>query len=577
MVISLYRLFSRRSLLAAGVAATLLFRPAIAATSYEIACSSGGMAVSTCPIASEVGARILRRGGNAVDAAIAVGFALAVTYPPAGNIGGGGFMLVRTADGGCRCIDYRETAPAGASRDMYLGEDGEVIPDLSTKGHLSAGVPGTVAGLYLAHREYGSIPWSDLIEPAAELARNGFPVSDRLARIFERLETYLGDFSGLTAFTGTGGGLPAPGDTLVQDDLARTLRRIAAEGPQDFYGGETAELIRSEMVRGGGLIDLADLSGYDAVMRDPVRGGYRGYEILSAPPPSSGGIVLLEILNIVEGYPLGEYGFLSEEAVHIVVEAEKRAYRDRACRLGDTDHVEVNVNELISKGYAENLRKDIMWRATDPADLSGGCRVMRESDETTHYSVIDRDGNVVSATTTLNGTFGSMVVVDGAGFLMNNEMDDFSIKPGVPNMYGLVGGEANAIAPGKRMLSSMTPTIVLSHGKPYIVLGSPGGGKIITTVAQIIMNVIDFDMSVAEAVDAPRFHHQWIPDKIEFESGAYRRELVEALDARGQYCFPRAAEIGEAQVIWVEDSLVYGVADRRGGGRAVAEQAVEKE
>ncbi len=531
------------------------------------------MVVSACPIASEVGAQILRKGGNAVDAAIAVGFALAVTYPGAGNIGGGGFMLVRTSDGECQCIDYREKAPAGASRDMYLDGDGEVVSDLSTIGHLSAGVPGTVAGLYLAHCEYGTLPWSDLIEPAAELARNGFPVSKKLARSFEHIEAYLQDYLGLAVFTGPDGRIPAPGDTMIQADLARTLKRLEARGPEDFYEGETAELIRLEMVRGGGLIDLADLSAYDAVMREPVRGGYRGFEILSAPPPSSGGIVLLEILNIVEGYPLAEYGFLSEETVHIVVEAEKRAYRDRACQLGDSDYIKVDVSELTSKGYADNLRNDIMWRATDPTDLSDGCAVMRESDETTHYSIIDGDGNVVSATTTLNGTFGSMVVVNGAGFLMNNEMDDFSLKPGVPNMYGLIGSESNAIAPGKRMLSSMTPTIILDDGKPYIVLGSPGGGKIITTVAQIIMNVIDFDMSVIEAVDAPRFHHQWVPDKIEFEAGAYRRELVEALDARGQRCFLRSTEIGEAQVICIIDSLVYGVADRRGEGRAVAEKA----
>jgi gamma-glutamyltranspeptidase/glutathione hydrolase len=550
---------------------SIMFRAQPAATSPEIACSGGGVVVSACPIASEVGARILRSGGNAVDAAIAVGFVLAVTYPEAGNIGGGGFMLVRLSGGECRCIDYREKAPAEASRDMYLGADGEVIPDLSTIGHLSAGVPGTVAGLYLAHGEYGSLPWSDLIEPAAKLARSGFSVSERLAGAFERLEPHLADYQGLAIFTGADGKLYAQDDTLIQADLARTLERIASRGPEDFYEGETAELISREMARGGGLIDLEDLSSYEAVVREPVRGSYRGFEILSSPPPSSGGIVLLEILNILEGYPLAEYGFLSEKSVHLAVEAEKRAYRDRACHLGDSDYVNIDISKYISKEYAEHLRSDIMWRATEPADLSDRCQVIRESDETTHYSIIDGDGNAVSVTTTLNGIFGSMVVVDGAGFLMNNEMDDFSIKPGVPNMYDLIGGDSNAIAPGKRMLSSMTPTIVLRGGKPFIVLGSPGGGKIITTVAQIIMNVIDFGMSVDEAVDAPRFHHQWIPDRIEFEERAYRRELVDALGKRGQRCFLRSKEIGEAQVIWVEDSLMCGVADRRGKGRAVAE------
>jgi gamma-glutamyltranspeptidase/glutathione hydrolase len=535
------------------------------------------MAVSACPIASEVGARILRNGGNAIDAAIAVGFALAVTYPEAGNIGGGGFMLVRLAGGECRCVDYREKAPAGASRDMYLDVKGEVIPGLSTIGHLSAGVPGTVAGLYLAHRTYGTLPWSDLIEPAAGLARNGFPVSERLAVAFERLEPHLDDYPGLAVFTGPDGSCLAPGDTLIQADLARTLERIASGGPEEFYEGETAELILMEMERGGGLMDLEDLSAYEAVMREPVRGNYRGFEILSSPPPSSGGIVLLEILNIVEGYPLAEYGFLSEDAVHVVVEAEKRAYRDRAYHLGDSDHVNINITKYISKEYAERLRSNITWRATDPADLSAPHQMVPESDETTHYSIVDGDGNVVSVTTTLNGVFGSKVVVDGAGFLMNNEMDDFSVKPGVPNMYDLIGSDSNAIAPGKRMLSSMSPTIVLSGGKPFIVLGSPGGGKIITTVAQIIMNVIDFGMSVAEAVDAPRFHHQWMPDKIEFEEGAYRRELVDALGKRGQRCVLRSKEIGEAQVIWVEDSLMCGVADRRGEGRAVAEQGLTRQ
>ena len=571
MVLSLYRSLSCRTLLAVCVAASLLFRADSAATSSEIVCSNGGMAVSACPIASEVGARILRRGGNAVDAAIAMGFALAVTYPGAGNIGGGGFMLVRTADGGCRCVDYRETAPSGASRDMYLDEAGEAVTDLSTVGCKSSGVPGTVAGLYLAHREYGSIPWSDLIEPAAELARRGFRVSDRLAGIFERMEPYLEDYHGLAVFTGPGGRLPSPGDTLVQADLARTLRRIATRGPEDFYEGETAELIGLEMARGGGLIDLEDLSRYEAVMREPVHGSYRGFEIISAPLPSSGGIVLLEILNIVEGYPLAEYGFLSEEAVHLVVEAEKRAFRDRALFLGDSDFVNINTTKYISKEYAGHLRNNIMWRATDPALSSDPEPPSPESSETTHYSIVDGAGNAVSTTTTLNDTFGSKVLVEGAGFLMNDEMDDFSIKPGVPNMYGLVGGEANEIEPGKRMLSSMSPTIVLDGGTPFLVLGSPGGGKIITTVAQIIMNVIDYGMSVADAVDAPRFHHQWIPEEIKFERGAHLQGLVDALAERGHGCVALQDAMGDAQVIGLIDSVACGVADGRGSGGAAAE------
>lgn len=426
--------------------------------------------------------------------------------------------------------------------------------------------------MFLAHSEYGTLQWRDLVEPAVELARNGFPVSDFLARSFHRLKPYLDDYPGLRVFTRSDGSFLASGDSLFQPDLARTLERIALEGPEGFYRGETAGLIVREMERGGGLIDLEDLSSYEALSREPVRGGYRDFEIISAPPPSSGGIVLLEILNIVEGYPLGDHGFLSEEAVHLVVEAEKRAYRDRATLLGDPDYVDIDITRLTSKRYAEYLRSDITWKATDPSYLAGEGVVIPESEETTHYSIMDGEGNIVSTTTTLNGIFGSMVVVEGAGFLLNNEMDDFSVKPGVPNMYGLVGNDSNAIAPGKRMLSSMTPTILLKGGEPFLVLGSPGGGKIITTVAQIIMNVIDFGMSISEAVDAPRFHHQWIPDKIEFEQGAYRQELVDALGKKGQRCFLRSKDIGDAQVIGVIDSIVCGVADWRGNGKAVAER-----
>ncbi len=535
-------------------------------------CTRGGMVVSACPIASEVGARVLRNGGNAVDAAVAVGFALAVTYPGAGNIGGGGFMLVRMNDGESVCIDFRERAPSGATRDMYIDETGEVVSDLSTIGHLSAGVPGTVAGLYLAHGRYGSIPWKELVQPAVELAREGFPVEGKLVSQFEELKPHLGTFPGLAVFVKPDGTLFGRGDTLVQTDLARTLERIASNGRRGFYEGETAELISREMEGAGGLIGLEDLAGYEAVVRDPVRGSYRGFEVLSAPPPSSGGIVLLEILNIIERYTLAEYGFLSEEAVHVIAEAEKRAYRDRAMLLGDSDYVDIDMEKLVSKEYAARMAASITRRATDPSDLGVETIPPNEASETTHYSIIDRQGNVVSTTTTLNGIFGSMVLVRGAGFLMNNEMDDFSIKPGVPNMYGLVGGDANAIEPGKRMLSSMSPTIVLDGGSPFLVLGSPGGGRIITTVAQIIVNVVDFGMSADDAVDAPRFHHQWMPDKLEFEQGAYRSDLVDALEGRGHRCFLRSDVIGEAQVIESRDSLACGVADKRGSGRAVGER-----
>lgn len=569
MTHSLFRPLSRGITLLACFCAMLF--PGLAFAAEDL-CSRGGMVVSACPLASEVGARVLREGGNAVDAAIAVGFALAVTYPGAGNIGGGGFMLIRLRNGESVCIDYRERAPAGASRDMYLDGEGRVISGLSTVGHLSAGVPGTVAGLFLAHGRYGTMPWKDLLEPAIQLARGGFPVSERLSGQLMRLEPYLDAYPGLAVFVKPDGSFYEKGDTLIQTDLARTLERIASRGAAEFYEGETAELIRLEMERGGGLIGLEDLSGYEAVAREPVRGSYRDYEILSAPPPSSGGIVLLEILNIVEGYPLSEYGFLSEEAVHHVVEAEKRAFHDRARYLGDPDYVNMDTKKYISKDYADDMRNSIKWHVADPADLSDPEPPPPESSETTHYSIVDGTGNAVSTTTTLNDTFGSKVLVEGAGFLMNDEMDDFSIKKSVPNMYGLVGGEANEIEPGKRMLSSMSPTIVLDGGTPFLVLGSPGGGKIITTVAQIIMNVIDYGMSVAGAVDAPRFHHQWIPDEIKFERGAYLQGLVDVLAERGHSCVALTGVMGEAQVIGLSDSVVCGAADGRGSGGAAAEE-----
>jgi gamma-glutamyltranspeptidase/glutathione hydrolase len=531
-------------------------------------CASGGMVVTACPIASRVGADILQMGGTAADAAVAVGFALAVTYPPAGNIGGGGFVLLRSRDGDCQFIDFRERAPAAASRNMYLDEKGEVIPDLSVYGHRAIGVPGSVAGLYSLYENHCTLPWEDLLAPAISLAAEGFVVSKTLAAYFERLEKHVSTYEGLSIFFRPDGEVVQEGDTLALPDLARTLRRIAEKGPDDFYRGETAQLISREMQRGRGLITLEDLGSYSARFREPVYGSYRGYTIISAPPPSSGGAVLLEILNIVEGYPLSEYGFLSLESVHIVTEAERRAYRDRAMYLGDPDYVNNHISTIISKDYADYLRSDIKFRASN-SDSIGRLGVRHfESDETTHYSIMDSEGNVALSTTTLNGVFGSMVVVRGGGFLLNNEMDDFSVKPGVPNMYGLTGGDANAIEPGKRMLSSMTPTIVLDGDRPYLMLGTPGGSTIITTVAQIIMNIIDFGMDAEKAVHAPRFHHQWSPAEIEYERGAFSPELIEELEIRGHRCSERTKSIGDAQVILCADTLCCGVSDPRGGGGA---------
>ncbi len=520
--------------------------------------STGGMVASACPEATAAGVRVLESGGNAVDAAIAVGFALAVSYPSAGNIGGGGFMLVRMAGGESSFIDFREKAPMQATREMYLDEAGDATGNQSVRGHLASGVPGSVAGFWMAHGIYGSKGWEELLAPSVELAEKGFEIAPYLATSLGRLHPRLGEYPGLSKFFGAGGKMPESGDILVQPDLALTLNLIAEEGPAGFYAGRTASLIVEEMRAGGGLITEEDLASYEAVRREPVRGSYRGFEILSAPPPSSGGIVLLEILNILEGYTMD--GGRDVESMHLVIEAERRAYADRARWLGDPDFVRMPVNKLISKDYADNMRSSIGEGATSSAGLPGG-----ESEETTHYSVVDSEGNAVAVTTTLNGSYGSYVVVEGAGFLMNNEMDDFSIKPGVPNMYGLTGGEANAIEPGKRMLSSMTPTIVLHSGEPWLVLGSPGGSTIITTVAQVMMNIIDFGMEPMEAVSTWRYHHQWSPDVVYFEDGAFTAYEREGLEEKG-YQLKERSLIGDVQLIVKDGSSLTGVSDPRRGG-----------
>ncbi len=527
-----------------------------------------GMVVTACPHASAVGKSVLVDGGNAIDAAVAVGFALAVTFPAAGNIGGGGFMLVRMDSGETCFIDFREKAPAASHRDMYLDDDGEVIGGLSTHGHRAAGVPGSVAGLHRAHRLYGSKPWRELLAPAIDLATHGFPIDRHLAASLERLQPYRDQFPEHSAFMAADGTPLRTGDTLRQPDLSRVLSRLAEEGPRDFYSGETADLIVAEMKAGGGLITRQDLAAYSVMLREPVTGSYRGCELISASLPSSGGIVLLQILNILEGFPVRDLPFHSDRHIHIMVEAEKRAYADRARYLGDPDFVDIPVSRLLSKEYARYSRRSIGDRATPAARLNGGGLECFEHEETTHYSIVDRFGNAVATTTTLNGAFGSKVVVRGAGFLLNNEMDDFSIKPGVPNIYGLTGGDANEIEPEKRMLSSMTPTIVLRKGVAFLILGTPGGSTIITTVAQVIVNIIDFGMKPVDAVYAPRFHDQWLPDHISFEPGAFSAELVERLELRGHRCVERTGVIGDLQLILIDDTIMYGVADPRGGGKA---------
>ncbi|MCD6379321.1 gamma-glutamyltransferase [bacterium] len=531
-------------------------------------CSEKGVVVSASRYATKAGIRILERGGNAVDAAVTVGFVLSVTYPTAGNIGGGGFMLIRTAEGKNSFVDFREKAPMAADRDMYLDSNGEIIKDLSRVGHRASGVPGTVAGLYLAHKIHGSLPWKELVDPAVILAQEGFTIDMEMAKSFYGLRKLRENFPGLKKFARDDGKPLRPGYRLFQPDLASTLRRIANNGPNGFYTGKTAELISEEMKRGGGLITKEDLNRYQALIRNPIEGDYRGYHIISAPPPSSGGTTLIEIMNMLEGYPLGSNEFMSVNVVQTVIECERRAYLDRSTYLGDPDFVDIPLSRLTSKKYAEKLRSGITTKASSSKKMYKN-RVRSEKEETTHYSIIDSEGNSVSTTTTLNGSYGSKVVVKGAGFLLNNEMDDFSVKPGVPNMYGLLGGSANAIEPGKRMLSSMAPTIVTHDDKVYLILGTPGGATIITSVVQIILDIIDFGLSPVEAVSTPRYHHQCLPDIVYHEFDAFTQRLKSELEEKG-YNLKERSFIGDVQLIMVKGSFACGVSDPRMEGLASA-------
>jgi len=532
--------------------------------------SKTGVVVSSSPYASIVGARVLDQGGNAVDAAVATAFALAVTYPEAGNIGGGGFMLIHEANSGKDYfIDFREKAPIRAHRDMYLDRAGNVIQGLSVRGIKAVGVPGTVAGLYLAHRAFGVKKWKELIEPAISLAEDGFVVG-RYASRLKRLKGCLDEFPELSRFVYVNGLEITESDTLRQPELARTLRLIARDGPAAFYNGPIARMIVDEMKEQGGLITLEDLRRYKAKFRSPVYGKYRGYRIVSAPPPSSGGTILIEILNILEGYQLSNYGPLSYRSIRLITEAERRAFYDRSRFLGDPDFVSNPVAYLTSRSYADSLRRTILPdRATPSLDLGSGGGELMEHRNTTHFSVIDCEGNAVAVTITLNSSFGSKVLVSDAGFLLNNEMDDFSIKPGVPNIYGLIGNEANAIEPEKRMLSSMCPTFVFKGDSLFLILGSPGGSRIITTIAQIIINVVDYGMTLKEAISTKRFHHQWLPDKIFYEDGAIDEGVKKNLRSSGYLLQKLDGAIGEVNAIEVSKNSVIGVADPRGLGKAI--------
>jgi gamma-glutamyltranspeptidase / glutathione hydrolase len=500
------------------------------AASTEPVPAKHGMVVTVHALASQVGVAILQQGGNAVDAAVATGFALAVVHPPAGNIGGGGFMLIRMADGKAHFLDYREKAPAAATRDMYLDAQGNVVPGASEIGYKAIGVPGSVAGMVYAEKKYGKLTLKQVMAPAIKLAREGYALTWGEADDFH--DRHLAEFPESRRVFQRDGNYYKPGEIFRQPDLARTLERIS-ENPDDFYHGSLARELAAAMQKGGGLITADDLAHYEVKEREPVRGSYRGYEVLSSPPPSSGGTVLIESLNILEGYDLTKMESRSAQSMHYTVEAYRRAFFDRAEFMGDPDFSKIPVAQLIDKKYAAAWREGI-----DPAHASASKELKRpaifseleqyaeahppaitprEKNHTTHYSVVDADGNAVSVTTTINDWFGSRVTADGLGFLLNDEMDDFSAKPGAPNADGLIQGAANAIGPGKRPLSSMTPTIVVHNGKAVLVLGSPGSSKIITTVANVLMSVVDYGMNIQEAVDAPRFHNQWLPDVMNVE------------------------------------------------------------
>ncbi|MBK4726143.1 gamma-glutamyltransferase [Pantoea agglomerans] len=524
-----------------------------------------GMVASVDATATEVGVKILEQGGNAVDAAVAVGYALAVTHPQAGNLGGGGFMLLRTASGNTTSIDFREMAPVHASRDMFLDAAGNADSKKSLTSHLASGVPGTVAGFSLASQKYGTLPLSTLIKPALELARKGIVVNDSLAddlNVYGK-EVLIGHANSKAIFFKADGTPYLKGEKLVQRNLARSLELIAQQGPDAFYKGKIADEIAGEMQQHGGLISKTDLANYRAIERKPISGTYRGYEVFSMPPPSSGGIHIVQILNILENFDLMKMGFGSADAIQVMAEAEKYAYADRSEYLGDPDFVKVPWQALTSKAYAKSLAQQIdVAKAPPSAEIKPGKLAPYESNQTTHFSVVDKDGNAVAVTYTLNTNFGSGIVAGNSGILLNNEMDDFSAKPGTPNVYGLVGGEANAVQPYKRPLSSMSPTIIAKDGKTWLVTGSPGGSRIITTVLQMVVNSIDFGMNVAEATNAPRFHHQWLPDQLRVEKG-FSPDTLKLLSQKGQNVKVMSAMGSTQSIMLGPDGMRYGASDPR--------------
>ncbi len=543
----------------------------IQAQNYKISkelVSENGMVVSAHPLASEAGNEILKKGGNAIDAMVTVHFVLAVVYPKAGNIGGGGFLVYRDKEGETASLDFREKAPLAASRNMYLDAKGNAVDSLSRHGHLASGVPGSVAGMYEAHKKYGKLPWKELVEPAIQLAENGFGVtaneaislSSNMAN-FSRANQHDSPFLKKTAWKA--------GQKLIQKELAETLKRIRDNGHDGFYKGTTADLFEAEMKRGGGIITKEDLTLYQAKWRNPISFTYKNnYKIITMPPPSSGGIVLALMMNMVEDKELEKMGFHTAAAVHLMTEVERRAYSDRAEHLGDSDFYPVPIEALMEKSYSKmRMRNFDAQKATPSKQIKAG-EPKKVSEETTHYSIVDKDRNAVSVTTTLNGNYGSHVVLKGAGFILNNEMDDFSAKPGSANMFGLLGAEANAIQPQKRMLSSMTPTIIEKDAQLYMVVGTPGGATIITSVFQVIMNVIEFRMPLKDAVQKQRFHHQWLPDLIYHEKNTFDEITAKKLKSMGHVLRERVG-IGQVEAILIgPDGKMEGAADRRGDDSA---------
>jgi len=550
----------------------LLFSVNLFAASPAVVRGSEGVVASRSALASEVGVEIMKAGGNAIDAAVAVGFALAVTYPSAGNLGGGGFMVGYTEKGEKFALDFREKAPALAHQDMFLDASGEVVKGLSTKSLLAVGVPGSVAGLLEALEKHGTLSVAQVLAPAIKLAEDGFPLNYDIARQFKKYLPVMKAYpASWKKFTQAGKPYQA-GEIWKQPLLAKTLKRIAAQGRAGFYQGPTADLLVSQMQRGGGLISKQDLKDYNVVWRKPVQGQYRGYEVLGMPPPSSGGVLVQQILNTLEPYDVGALKWGSTELIHLMVEAQRRAFADRAEHLGDADFYPVPVSQITSKAYARQRFADFNSdRASDSDAISPGKAGPAESLETTHYSVMDRRGNSISVTTTLNLGYGNKVVVEGAGFLLNNEMDDFSAKPGSPNAYGLLGSQANAIEGGKRMLSSMSPTIVLKDGKPFLVTGSPGGSTIINTTLQVLVNVIDHGMPLNDAVALPRFHHQWKPNRIVFEPYSISVDAQRRLTEMNHRALTESSWLmGDANSVMIKDGVLMGMSDPRSEGGAAA-------